>query len=124
MKDSAVRHFRRPRRVEADEGDRELAAIVANVPGAVYRCALDRNWTMEAFRSEIERISSYRDRIRFLVRRDIPHKLDLAWIQGWRRRESNPRPRAHDESVYKRSPGLNFARRLPPDGPPHELAPL
>jgi len=59
VKDSAVRHFRRPRRVEADEGDRELAAIVANVPGAVYRCALDRDWTMEAFSSEIERISGY-----------------------------------------------------------------
>jgi len=36
-----------PRRVDADARDRELAAIVANVPGAVYRCALDRNWTME-----------------------------------------------------------------------------
>jgi hypothetical protein len=31
------------------------------------------------------------NRIRFLVRRAIPHKLDLAWIKGWRRRESNPR---------------------------------
>ncbi len=59
VKDSAVRHSRQPRRVEADEGDRELAAIVANVPGAVYRCALDRDWTMEAFSSEIERISGY-----------------------------------------------------------------
>ena len=59
VKDSAVRHFRRPRRIEGDEVDRELAAIVANVPGAVYRCALDRNWTMETFSSEIERISGY-----------------------------------------------------------------
>jgi PAS domain-containing protein len=59
VRDSAVRNFRRPRRVEADARDRELAAIVANVPGAVYRCALDRNWTMEVFSDEIERISGY-----------------------------------------------------------------
>jgi PAS domain S-box-containing protein len=59
VRDSAVRHFRQPRRVDADARDRELAAIVANVPGAVYRCALDRNWTMEVFSDEIERISGY-----------------------------------------------------------------
>jgi PAS domain S-box-containing protein len=59
VRDSAVRHFRQPRRVDADARDRELAAIVANVPGAVYRCALDSNWTMEVFSDEIERISGY-----------------------------------------------------------------
>ena len=42
----------------------------------------------------------------------------------WRRRESNPRPRLYEERVYKRSPGLEFALRLPPDGPPRGLAPL
>jgi hypothetical protein len=44
--------------------------------------------------------------------------------EAWRRRESNPRPRLHEERVYKRSPGLAFALRLPPDGPPRGLARL
>ena len=59
MEDSAVGRFRRPRRVETDERDRELAAIVANVPGAIYRCALDADWTMAVISDEIERISGY-----------------------------------------------------------------
>jgi PAS domain S-box-containing protein len=42
-----------------DERDRELAAIVANVPGAVYRCALDPDWTMAVISDAIERISGY-----------------------------------------------------------------
>jgi PAS domain S-box-containing protein len=42
-----------------DERDRALAAIVANVPGAVYRCALDPDWTMAVISDEIERISGY-----------------------------------------------------------------
>jgi len=45
--------------VETDERDRELAAIVANVPGAIYRCALDADWTMAVISDEIERISGY-----------------------------------------------------------------
>jgi PAS domain S-box-containing protein len=50
-----------PRYNEAveDERGRELAAIVANVPGAVYRCALDPDWTMAVISDEIERISGY-----------------------------------------------------------------
>ena len=45
--------------MEADERDRELAAIVANMPGAIYRCALDADWTMAVISDEIERISGY-----------------------------------------------------------------
>src|SRR5262249_17757386 len=37
----------------------ELAALVANVPGAIYRCALDQDWTMTMISDEIERISGY-----------------------------------------------------------------
>jgi PAS domain S-box-containing protein len=50
-----------PRYNEAmeDERDRALAAIVANVPGAVYQCALDPDWTMAVISDEIERISGY-----------------------------------------------------------------
>jgi len=39
--------------------DVELAALVANVPGAIYRCALDSDWTMSVISDEIERISGY-----------------------------------------------------------------
>src|ERR687885_571682 len=56
---SAVRHLRRPPRVEPNRRDVELAALVANVPGAIYRCALDRDWTMAMISDEIERISGY-----------------------------------------------------------------
>ncbi len=56
---SAVGHFRRPARVERHGGDVELAALVANVPGAIYRCALDADWTMSVISAEIERISGY-----------------------------------------------------------------
>jgi PAS domain S-box-containing protein len=32
---------------------------MANVPGAIYRCAPDRDWTMELISDEIERLSGY-----------------------------------------------------------------
>jgi PAS domain S-box-containing protein len=45
--------------VEANGGDVELAALIANVPGVIYRCALDRDWTMAMVSDEVERISGY-----------------------------------------------------------------
>jgi PAS domain S-box-containing protein len=36
-----------------------LRSLVANIPGAVYRCACDRDWTMEWLSDEIEAISGY-----------------------------------------------------------------
>jgi PAS domain S-box-containing protein len=36
-----------------------LRSLVANIPGAVYRCACDEHWTMEWLSDEIERISGY-----------------------------------------------------------------
>jgi PAS domain S-box-containing protein len=36
-----------------------LRSLVANIPGAVYRCALDEDWTMEWLSDEIEQISGY-----------------------------------------------------------------
>ncbi|MGN6380746.1 MAG: sensor histidine kinase [Gaiellales bacterium] len=59
MEQSAVRRIRRPRRAALDEHNRELAALLANVPGAIYRCALDADWTMAVISEEIERISGY-----------------------------------------------------------------
>jgi PAS domain S-box-containing protein len=36
-----------------------LRSLVANLPGAVYRCACDEHWTMEWLSGEIEAISGY-----------------------------------------------------------------
>ena len=36
-----------------------LHSLVANIPGAVYRCACDEHWTMEWLSDEIEKISGY-----------------------------------------------------------------
>jgi PAS domain S-box-containing protein len=56
---SAVAQFRRPVRITRHGRDGQLAALVANVPGAIYRCALDDTWTMTLISDEIERISGY-----------------------------------------------------------------
>ena len=40
-------------------GEVLLRSLVANVPGVVYRCALDADWTMEWLSGEIEKISGY-----------------------------------------------------------------
>src|SRR4051794_13844131 len=36
-----------------------LRSLVTNIPGALYRCACDSDWTMEWLSPEIERISGY-----------------------------------------------------------------
>jgi PAS domain S-box-containing protein len=36
-----------------------LRSLVANVPGAIYRCACDAHWTMQWLSDEIEEISGY-----------------------------------------------------------------
>jgi PAS domain S-box-containing protein len=36
-----------------------LRSLLANIPGAVYRCACDEHWTMEWLSDEIEKISGY-----------------------------------------------------------------
>jgi PAS domain S-box-containing protein len=59
VRNSGVRHFRSPPRAELYGRDLELAALIANVPGAIYRCALDADWTMAVISDEIERISGY-----------------------------------------------------------------
>ncbi|MGI9098163.1 MAG: PAS domain-containing protein [Solirubrobacteraceae bacterium] len=52
-----VRAGRRTAQLRASEA--RLRALMANVPGAIYRCAPDRDWTMELISDEIERISGY-----------------------------------------------------------------
>jgi hypothetical protein len=36
-----------------------LASLARNIPGAIYRCALDRDWTMHLIGEEIERITGH-----------------------------------------------------------------
>jgi len=36
-----------------------LASLIRNVPGAIYRCTLDSDWTMHLIGDEIERITGY-----------------------------------------------------------------
>ena len=42
-----------------DLGEKRVRALIANVPGAIYRCADDADWTMELISDDIERISGY-----------------------------------------------------------------
>jgi PAS domain S-box-containing protein len=48
---------RRTAQLRASEA--RLRALMANVPGAIYRCAPDSDWTMELISDEIQRISGY-----------------------------------------------------------------
>lgn len=41
------------------KNEQQFRSLVANIPGAVYRCACDRDWTMEFISPEIETISGY-----------------------------------------------------------------
>ncbi len=52
-----VRNGRKAAQLRASEA--RLRALMANIPGAIYRCAPDRDWTMELISDEIERISGY-----------------------------------------------------------------
>ena len=45
------------RPLEAPDSATLLASLAQNVPGAIYRCALDANWTMHLIGDEIERIT-------------------------------------------------------------------
>ncbi len=41
------------------ENEALLRSLVANIPGAVYRCACDEHWTMQWLSDEIEQITGY-----------------------------------------------------------------
>jgi len=41
------------------ERERRFKTLTANIPGAIYRCALDPDWTMEYISDGIEEISGY-----------------------------------------------------------------
>jgi signal transduction histidine kinase len=47
------------RPLEAPESATLLMSLARNIPGAIYRCALDADWTMYLIGDEIERITGY-----------------------------------------------------------------
>lgn len=47
------------RRAMLQNSEDRLQALIANVPGAIYRCANDADWTMKLISDEIVRISGY-----------------------------------------------------------------
>lgn len=42
-----------------EEAEKKLASVVKNVPGAIYRCANDANWTMNFISDSIKDITGY-----------------------------------------------------------------
>jgi PAS domain S-box-containing protein len=47
------------RSAQLQTSETQLRTLIANVPGAIYRCANDEHWTMELISDDIERISGY-----------------------------------------------------------------
>jgi PAS domain S-box-containing protein len=47
------------RNAQLHTSEARLRTLIANVPGAIYRCANDEDWTMELISDDIERISGY-----------------------------------------------------------------
>jgi PAS domain S-box-containing protein len=47
------------RSAELHRSEARLRTLIANAPGAIYRCANDSDWTMELISDDIERISGY-----------------------------------------------------------------
>lgn len=47
------------RSAQLHTSEAQLRVLIANVPGAIYRCANDQDWTMELISDDIERISGY-----------------------------------------------------------------
>jgi PAS domain S-box-containing protein len=106
VRESEVRQLRGPPRAEANGADVELAALVANVPGAIYRCALDRDYTMDVISDEIERISGYpasdfiQSRVRTFV--SIIHPDDEAEVERQVRAATNAdRPYALEYRIVR-----------------------
>jgi PAS domain S-box-containing protein len=47
------------RALETSDPATLLLSLTRNIPGAIYRCALDRDWTMQLIGEEVERITGY-----------------------------------------------------------------
>jgi PAS domain S-box-containing protein len=41
------------------ENEKQFRALIANIPGVVYRCKVDENWTMTFIGNEIETLTGY-----------------------------------------------------------------
>src|SRR4051812_49825659 len=66
-----------------------LASLTRNVPGAIYRCNLDSDWTMHVIGDEIERITGYpaadfiENRCRTYMSLVHPHDHRRVEREGW-----------------------------------------
>jgi len=73
------------------ESEEQFRSLVANLPGAVYRCRIDEKWTLEFISEKIEEITGYppsffiRNRVRSyrsITHPDDREKVDRAILEG------------------------------------------
>ena len=68
-----------------------LRSLVDNIPGAIYRCACDRDWTMEWLSDEIEEIVGYPasdfidNAVRTFASLEHPDDREGSTTRSWRR---------------------------------------
>jgi PAS domain S-box-containing protein len=86
-----------------------LRALVANIPGALYRCALDSDWTMEWLSDEIETISGY-------PATDFIHNAVRTFASVIHRDDREPVERSVRQAVNARRPFSLEYRILRRDG--------
>jgi PAS domain S-box-containing protein len=91
------------------ESERRFRTLIENLPGAVYRCAFDTDWTMEFLSDDIEEITGYpaSDFVGNAVRTyaSIIHPDDAPLVE-----------RTADEAVRSRSPFVVEYRIVRADG--------
>src|SRR4051812_41354434 len=90
-----------------------LRSLVDNIPGALYRCACDDDWTMEWLSDEIEEISGYpaSDFIGSAVRTfaSIEHPDDRAYVaRSVMESVATGRPFALEYRIVRRDGGLRW----------------
>ena len=44
---------------ELEQFQKYYYSLINNIPGIVYRCNLDKNWTMQYISADVDRISGY-----------------------------------------------------------------
>jgi PAS domain S-box-containing protein len=68
------------------ESEEKFRTLVDNIPGITYRCAYDKNWTMEYISDEVERITGYKasDFIKNNIRSyaSIIHPDDVKYVES------------------------------------------
>lgn len=85
------------------EGERSRSVLISNLPGIVYRCRFDRNWTMEFLSEECRKLTGYKveDLIdnRVLSFNDLIHPDDRDKV--WKDWNDAVTPRAAARMEYR-----------------------